>query len=529
MPSSIVLSDVSFTWPDGTVVFDHLDLALGAETYALIGANGAGKSTLLGLIAGRLRPASGSITVTGGASTTDVGVVAQDPQADPSSTVARSLGIHDIRCAIARIENGSVDPRDFDVVGDDWGVEERAVGLLEQMGLPRDLDRMVGAMSGGEATLLAIVAALIANPTILLLDEPTNNLDTDSRARLFSAIDSFAGTVIVVSHDLELLERVDATVELYRGHVRLFGGPYSHYREIVDAEQEAAESAVATAAGDLRKQRREMSEALIKLDRRARTGATAEREKRVPKIIAHNRRSEAQVSAGKLRNAHRDDVASAATRLDEAKEDIRADRTARIVVPTPEVAPRAQIIVDDRLRIDGPERVALVGPNGSGKSTLIADVIARESIVVPYAFVPQQITFPDTDASIADHVTTTHPDIPTQEVRAHLARFLFRGARADRALAELSGGERLRVAVADALLGDPTPKLLILDEPTNNLDLDTVTQLVDALDAWTGALLVVSHDAGFLDRIRIGRRVSPATTDQPSTGTEPDVDGQTDH
>jgi ATPase subunit of ABC transporter with duplicated ATPase domains len=528
MSSSIVLSDVSFAWPDGTVVFDHLDLALGAETYALIGANGAGKSTLLALIAGRLPARSGSITIAGGSVSAEVAMVRQDPQADPEATVAQFLGIDETRSAIRRIENGSVEPADFDAVGDDWGVDERAVGLLTQMGLPPDLDRPVGAMSGGEATLLAIVAALITRPSVLLLDEPTNNLDTDSRARLFDAIQAFAGTVVVVSHDLELLERVDATIELYRGRVRLFGGPYSHYREIVDAEQEAAEAAVATAAGDLRKQRREMSEALIKLDRRARTGATAEREKRVPKIVAHNRRSEAQVSAGKLRNAHRDDVTAAATRLDEAREDIRADRTAKITLPEVEVAPRAQIVVDDRLRIDGPERVALVGPNGSGKSTLIADLIEQDRIVVPYAFVPQQILFDDPAASIAGHVTAHHPDISTQDVRAHLARFLFRGARADRALQELSGGERLRVAVADALLGDPTPKLLILDEPTNNLDLDTVTQLVDALGAWAGALLVVSHDTGFLDRIGIERRVSPPSAEDEAAGTEPAVDAQAD-
>ncbi|MDS1116994.1 ATP-binding cassette domain-containing protein [Gordonia westfalica] len=505
--SSIVLSDVSFIWPDGTVVFDHLNLTLGASTYSLIGANGAGKSTLLGLIAQRLRPASGSVAIAGTGSAPEVGIVPQDPQSDPASTVSAALGIDGIRAAIRRIEGGSVDTADFDTVGDDWDVDERALELLAQMGLPTDLDRRVGAMSGGEATLLSIVAALMRRPSVLLLDEPTNNLDTSSRTRLFDAIDAFAGTVIVVSHDLELLERVDATLELYRGRVRFFGGPYTHYREIVDAEQDAAEAAVATAAGDLRRQRRELVDAQIKLDRRARTAATAEREKRVPKIIAHKRRSEAQVSAGKLRNAHRDDVAAAASRLDGAREDVRDDRTARISVPEVEVASRTQVITDDRLRIDGPERIALVGPNGSGKSTLIADLIGSESIAVPYAYVPQQIAFDDPAVSIAGMVSAHHPDIGTQEVRAHLARFLFRGTRADRALGELSGGERLRVGLADALLGDPTPKLLILDEPTNNLDLDTVTQLVAALESWNGALLVVSHDAGFLDRIGIDRRV----------------------
>ncbi|MBY4575882.1 ABC transporter [Gordonia paraffinivorans] len=504
--SSVVLSDVSFAWPDGTAVFDHLDLTLNAGTYSLIGANGAGKSTLLALLAGRLEPASGSITLSAGADA-EVGLVTQDPQSDPRATVDAALGIADVRSALRRIENGSVDPDDFEIVGDEWDVEERALALLAQMGLPPDLDRAVGSMSGGEATLLSIVAALMRRPSLLLLDEPTNNLGTDSRARLFDAIEHFAGTVVVVSHDLELLERVDATLELYRGEVRVFGGPYSHYREVVDAEQQAAAAAVANAAGDLRKQRRELVEAQIKLDRRARTAATAEREKRVPRIIAHKRRSEAQVSAGKLRNMHRTDVDEAATRLDAAREEVRDDRTARIIVPQVEVAPRAQVVVDDRLRVDGPERIALTGPNGAGKSTLIADLIDRERIVVPYAFVPQQIVFDDPSASIAGHVAARHPDISTQEARAHLARFLFRGNRAERTLGELSGGEKLRVALADALLGDPTPKLLILDEPTNNLDLDTVTQLVGALKSWRGALVVVAHDAGFLARIGIERRV----------------------
>ncbi|ATD70090.1 ATP-binding cassette domain-containing protein [Gordonia amicalis] len=506
--SSIVLSDVSFSWPDGTVVFDHLNLTLGASTYSLIGANGAGKSTLLGLIAQRLRPASGSVSIAGTGPAPEVGIVPQDPQSDPGSTVSAALGIDGIRDAIRRIEGGSVDPADFDAVGDDWDVDERAIGLLEQMRLPADLDRRVGALSGGEATLLSIVAALMRRPSVLLLDEPTNNLDTGSRTRLFDAIDTFAGTVVVVSHDLELLERVDATLELYRGRVRVFGGPYSHHRDIVDAEQEAAEAAVANAAGDLRRQRRELVDARIKLDRRARTAATAEREKRVPKIIAHKRRSEAQVSAGKLRNTHRDDVAAAASRLDGAREEIRDERTAGIVVPEVELAPRTQVVTDDRLRIDGPERIALVGPNGCGKSTLIADLIAREAIAVPYAYVPQQIVFDDPSLSVAGLVSAHHPDNGTQEVRSHLARFLFRGARADRALEELSGGERLRVGLADALLGDPIPRLLILDEPTNNLDLDTVTQLVGALERWNGALLVVSHDAGFLERVGIDRRVA---------------------
>lgn len=518
--ASITFSDVSYAWPDGTPVFDGLSFTVPNAVYSLIGANGAGKSTLLALIAGRLRPHEGSITAQG-----EVGLVTQDAYTEPATTLAAALGIAPILDAISRIEAGSVDERDFTVVGDAWDAQDRAVAQLSRLGLPTDVNRTVGTLSGGEATLLGIAARLLDRPSVLLLDEPTNNLDNRSRTRLFEAIDDFSGTVIVVSHDLELLERVDATLELYRGTVRVFGGPYSHYRDVIDAEQDAAMAAATTAAGDLRKQKRELVDAQIKLDRRARTAAKAEREKRVPKIIAHLRRDAAQVSAGKLRNAHRDDVSAAAARLDARRHEIRDDRSTRISVPTTEVAIHAQVIADDRLRIDGPERIALVGPNGAGKSTLIDELIATEAILVPYAYVPQRFTFDDPDRSIVDEVTSAHPDVDAQQVRAHLARFLFRGARADRVVGELSGGERLRVALASALLGDPPPKLLILDEPTNNLDLDTVAQLVDALTSWSGALLVVSHDAGFLERLGIERvvEIGAAAGVQPTFGLRPPI------
>ncbi|WP_279102158.1 ABC-F family ATP-binding cassette domain-containing protein [Gordonia bronchialis] len=518
--ASITFSGVSFAWPDGTPVFDGLSFTVPNAVYSLIGANGVGKSTLLALIAGRLRPHEGSITAQG-----EVGLVTQDAYTEPATTLAAALGIAPILDAISRIEAGSVDERDFTVVGDAWDAQDRAVAQLSRLGLPTDVNRTVGTLSGGEATLLGIAARLLDRPSVLLLDEPTNNLDNRSRTRLFEAIDVFSGTVIVVSHDLELLERVDATLELYRGTVRVFGGPYSHYRDVIDAEQDAAMAAATTAAGDLRRQKRELVDAQIKLDRRARTAAKAEREKRVPKIIAHLRRDAAQVSAGKLRNAHRDDVSAAAARLDARRDEIRDDRSTRISVPTTEVATHAQVIADDRLRIDGPERIALVGPNGAGKSTLIDELIATEAILVPYAYVPQRFTFDDPDRSIVDEVTSAHPDVDAQQVRAHLARFLFRGARADRVVGELSGGERLRVALASALLGDPPPKLLILDEPTNNLDLDTVTQLVDALTSWSGALLVVSHDAGFLERLGIERvvEIGAAAGVQPTFGLRPPI------
>ncbi|MFT3899275.1 MAG: ATP-binding cassette domain-containing protein [Gordonia sp. (in: high G+C Gram-positive bacteria)] len=510
---AVTLTDLAFAWPDGTPVFDGLTATLPVGLASLVGENGVGKTTLLRLITGDLSPARGSITTVGA-----VELLGQRPAADPTATVASLMGVDDVLAAIARVEAGSVDPADFDVIGDDWDAAERLRAHLDSIGLAGiGADRRIAALSGGEGTLVALAGCLWRRPSILLLDEPTNNLDRRARRLLFDALAAFAGTpgrcAIVVSHDLELLEQVDTTLELHRPRpgapvdLRTVGGPYSLYRDTVDAEQATARAAVANAAGDLAKQQRERDETQTKLARRARTARKAEREKRVPKIVAGMRKNAAQASAGKLAGTHRDDVEAAKERLSDVADAVRKDRHAVITLPDVDIAPRRRVIVDDRLRIDGPARVELAGPNGSGKTTLIDDLVASGAIAVPYCHVPQAVTFPDERRTVAQAAQLAHPDASAEHLRAALARLGLRGAAGDRPVGSLSGGQRLRAALAIGLAADPPPELLILDEPTNNLDIDTVEVLADALAGWTGALVLVSHDAAFVDRVGTDRRV----------------------
>ncbi len=536
---SVVLDRVSFTWPDGTAALADVTGAFGSRRTGLVGRNGAGKSTLLRLIAGEITPTSGRLDAVA-----DAAYLPQRLTLEVDRPVADVLGIGDALRALRAIESGDPDPRHFDAVGSDWDVEARAHAALAEAGLaPEMLDRRVGELSGGEAVLTAIAGIRLRSAgeraPIALLDEPTNNLDRNARARLYDMVRSWRGTLIVVSHDVALLDLMDETAELYANELSTFGGPYSEWRAWLDTEQDAARQAERAAAQALRRERRQRIEAETTIARRRQLGQKAYAEKREPKIVMNARKRAAQVSAGKLRGEKADREATAREALDAAERRVRDDAIVKIDLPDPGVpAGRRIATIGDAHHswiVQGPERVALIGPNGVGKTTLVERLVGGGdgATVNPsgpigasgahagaeggfgpalsratahtdrIGYLPQRIDGLDDRASVLENVSAVAQSIGTVELRNRLARFLIRGATVERPVATLSGGERFRVALARLLLADPPPQLLVLDEPTNNLDLDTVDQLVDALAAYRGAVLVVSHDDVFLERLGV--------------------------
>ncbi|MDR0417185.1 MAG: ATP-binding cassette domain-containing protein [Propionibacteriaceae bacterium] len=549
-PPAVVLSAVSFAWPDGDPVLSGLTAAFNAGRTGLIGANGAGKSTLLRLIAGQLAPTAGAITTTG-----RVGYLPQTVVLDTGAAVADLLGVRRQLDALRAITAGDADPRHFDALGDDWDVEARAEAALAEHGLDGlGLDRPVGRLSGGEAMLAALAGLKLGGAPITLLDEPTNNLDRASRQRLRAVVAAWRGALVVVSHDLALLELMDETAELRAERLTVFGGPYTAYREHLDREQAAAEQALRTAQQTLKAERRQRIEADERLARRDRYGRTAMEQKRQPKIIMNARRRAAQVSAGQLRGQLDDRVEAARAAVAREEERIRRDARIRISLPDPDV-PAGRRLAEFRdargepLIIQGPQRVALTGRNGIGKTRLLEALIRSAdgkrapdrgeataeppewslpatappaggaapaqppghgaASAAPHArtrrvgYLPQRLDHLDDAASLIDVVRSAAPNASTEQVRANLARFLFRADSVDRPIGALSGGERFRAALARLLLREPPCQLLVLDEPTNNLDLASVGELVDALAAYHGGLIAVSHDDDFLARLGV--------------------------
>ncbi|MFE9256694.1 ABC-F family ATP-binding cassette domain-containing protein [Streptomyces sp. NPDC006879] len=519
-PTFITCSTLDFDWPDGTPVFEGLQLAVGPGLTGLVGRNGCGKSTLLKLIAGELVPTEGQVKVVG-----TIGYLPQGATLDTSLRVDEALGIDTTRAALHAIEAGESTEVNFAAVGNDWDVEERARAMLDQLGLAAvHLDRTIGEISGGESLLLRLAALLLRRPDVLLLDEPTNNLDLAARRRLYAAVESWAGVMVIVSHDRELLERMDRIGDLHEGEFRWYGGNFSAYEKALAAEQEAAERMVRVAEADVQRQKRELAQAHVKLARRKRYGQKMYDTKREPKIVMNSRKRQAQESAGKHRIMHAAKLSQARERLDEAVDAVREEAEIRVELPLTRVHPSQEVLtlrelglahgtqIPGAMEVRGPERIALVGRNGSGKTTLLRTIAGELAPATGEALVhtavrllPQRLDEEvlDDGLSVLENVARTAGTATTNTVRARLAHFLFRGARADRLAGTLSGGERLRAALAALLLAEPTPQLLLLDEPTNNLDLPSVGQLKAALDAFEGALIVASHDIPFLTSLGI--------------------------
>ena len=546
MTAAILCSDLSFSWPDGTQVLSGLTVSFAPGRTGLIGVNGSGKSTLLRLIAGELPPASGLVRAGG-----EVGYLPQAITLRTERSVSDLLGVTLAIHALHAIEAGQADTGAFAAVGDDWDVEERARAWLDRLGLSRlGLDDRVERLSGGETVLVALAALFLRRPDVILLDEPTNNLDLDARTRLYDAVAAWTGVMVIVSHDRELLGLVDQIADLSDGTVRMYGGNLLAYEELLAAEQAAAQRAVAAAAADVRRERRDVADAQVKQARRDRQGRKVAESGSLPKIVASARRRHAQESAGRSRELHAERLQAARDRLEDAEQAVRDDAEIRVELPATAVpagrtvltvsglaearwhpaapvaavpvaavpvaavpvaaAPQPGVLADLILR--GPERIALTGANGSGKTTLLCAIAGltappglkvRRGAVIGY--LPQRLELLDDSLTVVDNVRQAAPAASVNEVRASLARFLFRGERADRVAGTLSGGERFRAVLAALLLAQPAPQLLLLDEPTNSLDLASVRQLSQALAGYRGALLVASHDLPFLRSAGITR------------------------
>ncbi|MBR7619426.1 ABC-F family ATP-binding cassette domain-containing protein [Phenylobacterium sp. 20VBR1] len=523
MPAHLTLERLSYATPDGVSLFDNLNLAFGAERTGLVGRNGVGKTTLLRLMLGELAPAAGSVAVRG-----KIGVLRQAMSPPAGATVADLLGVRADIDRQVRIEESRGTDDDF--ANALWDLESRIEQALAAVGLAgQHVDRDAATLSGGEATRLALAGLLIQAPDLIALDEPTNNLDAGARAMVARLLHGWKGGAIVVSHDRGLLREMDRIVELSGLGAKVYGGNYDLYLERKAQEEAAAEQGLASAERTVARVAREAQDAREKKARRDAAGKRFGASGSAPKIVLGAMAERAENSGAREGRLAEKLAEQAGAELAEAQAKVERLRRLAFELPSSGLAagkgvlafedvtfahPGGPVLAFD-LRMTGAERVAVTGSNGSGKTTLIAlatgelaPASGRVSLGVRAALLDQKTAMLRDDETLVAAFRRLNPTATDNAARAALARFLFRNVAGDKAVGSLSGGERLRAALACVLCAAQPPQLLILDEPSNHLDLDSLAAIEAALRGYDGAILVVSHDRDFLEAIGVEREVT---------------------
>ncbi|HSV69445.1 MAG TPA: ATP-binding cassette domain-containing protein [Methylibium sp.] len=476
-------------------LLDHTDFALEAgERVGLIGRNGTGKSSLLKIVAGLEKPDDGELRLQQGLR---LALVAQEPVLDGDASVfdAVSQGVAEAKALRERYEAHGPDD-DLDALQtriealDGWTWEQRVTETLERLQLPPEA--RIGDLSGGTKKRVALAQALVAAPDVLLLDEPTNHLDLDAIRWLEELLRAFRGSVLLITHDRAFLDAVSTRiVELDRGILRSYPGNYAAYE--ATKARELADEALASARAD---------KLLAQEEVWVRQGVEARRTRSVARI----KRLEALRAA---RAARRDSIGRVALEVD------AGSRSGKIVAELEDVAKAygdKVVVRDFGATILRGDKVGLIGANGVGKTTLLKLILGqlapdrgtvRNGTNLQIAYFDQMREALNLDATLADTISPGSEWVEfagqRKHVMSYLGDFLFAPARANSPVRSLSGGERNRLLLA-RLFAKPA-NVLVLDEPTNDLDIDTLELLEELLANYPGTVFLVSHDRRFLDTV----------------------------
>ena len=515
---SFILHQVTCQFPTGDTLFGPLSLTLEPSLCALVGRNGSGKTRLLRLLAGLDEPATGHIERFGSHAW-----VAQQHVISSQTTLAELLGYDAIFTARKRIDSGDYQPDDLALLDGHWDIAERLSEAFINATLPPfEPDKPAIELSGGERIRALLCGAFTAGADFLLLDEPTNHLDRQGRAWFYDQLSRYQGGVLVASHDRELLEQVPRILELSASGLRSYGGNYADYQAQRDAEQQAARAALEHAATERKRTRARMQKEHDDSQRRsAKTLRTVDTLNIASfERVKYKGAAKERIGSWKKQHSEQNEALNAA--VNKARERVEDDNPVMFTLPGSQIPEGKQVLVLEDLvlqhvpvppltwRIDGPMRVALKGPNGCGKSTLLKTLLGEMAprsgsckVSVSCAYLDQHLSRLDLSQSVMTHLNLSHTPLEEGVLRTRLAQLQLGADKVMLPLATLSGGERLKAALACVLWRAEATQLLLLDEPTNHLDLASVQAIEAALAGFPGALLVVSHDEAFLSGLTL--------------------------
>ena len=526
----LILQNLSYLHPDKDLLFDNINLTLNNhDKIALTGNNGAGKSTLLRIIAGELQPSGGHLSVN-----SKPYYVPQIFGQYNHLTIAQALRIDGKLNALKNVLDGDVTENNLNLLGDDWTIEERCIEALNHWQLSGlNLTQKMETLSGGQKTKVFLAGIFIHQSKLVLLDEPSNHLDTEGREILYNFIRSVAATLIVVSHDRKLLNLLDTVCELSRRGIAVYGGNYDFYAEQKQLANNALNQDVANKEKEFRKARERERETLERQQRLDARGKKKQEKAGVARIMMNTFRNKAENSTSKIKGVHAEKTGIISRELKELRSalpdvdkmkfgfDNSVLHKGKIVFTATNInwAYQSELLWKNALnfQITSGERIALKGLNGSGKTTLIRLILGE---LEPRAGIiyraENKSVYIDQDYSLINNRLKVYEQaqqfntsaLQEHEIKTRLSRFLFTKDDWDKPCIALSGGEKMRLMLCCLTISSEAPDIIILDEPTNNLDMQNVEILTAAINEYQGTLIIVSHDEYFLAQTNINRTIN---------------------
>ncbi|HHX8270732.1 TPA: ATP-binding cassette domain-containing protein [Vibrio diabolicus] len=513
--------NVSHQFDNGETLFQSISCSMTKRRVGLVGRNGIGKSLLASILAGETQPASGVVT-----SPSSFMMYRQQPSdlLSDQQSIAQFLGTDSVLHALKQIEQGDVSEHWFELVGEQWDIEQKLKQQLAAMGLPQDPDFSCARLSGGQLARLQLWQLFENETELLILDEPSNHLDTEAKQWLIESMRHFGGAILLISHDRELLRAMEEIWELSGLGLQVFGGNYDVYAEQKRTELQAVERQLAQVDKHKKRLAEQAQKNREKADQRAAQGNKLRKDGSQPKILLDGKKDSATASASnrnkneQLRQAHlqaKERVLQSRHEQLKAQKFYLADnpnRSRKVLSIQEGILPFGDS-TPITLQIFANDKVHLKGKNGCGKSTLLKTLLGELSLLsgelqvnTPLYYLDQHFGAVNPNLSLLENVMETCQEMTESEARTLLAGIGFRRDAVFRLGCVLSGGEKMKLAMLIVSHQHSQP-LLLLDEPDNHLDLESKIMLSQALNTYKGGFVLISHDQDFASESGVLRQI----------------------
>lgn len=528
----LIIQHLTYIHPNKDILFNDLSMVVNRhDKIALIGNNGSGKSTLLKILSGNLKPSAGQLETAA-----SLYFVPQIFGQFNHYTVAKALQIDDKLQALKEILNGNMNEGNLDLLNNDWTLEERCQKAFSYWQLENvSLSQKMETLSGGQKTKVLLAGIAIHQPEIVLMDEPSNHLDIPGRNLLYNYIRTTKNTLLVASHDRRLLNLLDPVYELDKHGITLYGGNYDFYTEQKTIETDTLHLDLKNKEKALRKAKETEKEAVERQQKLDARGKKKQEKAGLPTIVMNSFKNNAEKSTAKMQGVHAEKIAAIANELtqlrtalpgtDKMKMDFdnSALHKGKVLITAKDInfGYSNQLLWKKNLnfQISSNDRITIKGKNGLGKTSMIRMILSElQPVSGTISRASFKAVYVDQDYSLIDNRLTVYQQaekyntgvLQEHEIKIRLSRFLFTSVYWDKPCSTLSGGEKMRLMLCSLTINNQAPDMIILDEPTNNLDIQNIEILTTAINEYQGALIVVSHDEHFLKDINIEQAIELA-------------------